>query len=41
LLESGKIVPVIDGIYPFSETAEAIQYLEKGRARGKVVNTVE
>lgn len=40
LLESGKVVPVIDKRYPLSETAEAIRYLETGRARGKVVITV-
>ncbi len=27
LLEAGKIVPVIDRRYPFSETAEALRYL--------------
>ncbi|HZJ22688.1 MAG TPA: NAD(P)-dependent alcohol dehydrogenase [Anaerolineales bacterium] len=37
LLEAGKIVPVIDRQYPLSETAEAIRYLETGRACGKVV----
>jgi NADPH:quinone reductase-like Zn-dependent oxidoreductase len=41
LLESGKVVPVIDRCYPLSETAEAIRYLEAGHARGKVVVTVE
>ena len=41
LLETGKVVPVIDKRYPFSETAEAIRYLEQGHARGKVVITVE
>lgn len=40
LLEAGKIVPVIDRRYPLSETAEAIRYLVKGHARGKVVITV-
>ncbi|MEI5909713.1 NAD(P)-dependent alcohol dehydrogenase [Bacillus spongiae] len=40
LLESEKIVPVIDRHYPLSQTAEAIRYLEKGRARGKVIITV-
>lgn len=37
LMEAGKIIPVIDRCYPFSETADAIRYLETGRARGKVV----
>jgi NADPH:quinone reductase-like Zn-dependent oxidoreductase len=41
LLETGKVVPVIDRCYPLSETAEAIRYLETGRARGKVVITME
>ncbi len=40
LLESGKVVPVIDRRYPLSETAEAIRYLGEGHARGKVVITV-
>lgn len=40
LLETGKVVPVIDRCYPLTETAEAIQYLETGRARGKVIITV-
>ncbi len=40
LLEAGKVVPVIDRRYPLSETAEAIRYLEKGHAQGKVVITV-
>jgi NADPH:quinone reductase-like Zn-dependent oxidoreductase len=40
LLETGKVVPVIDKCYPLRETAEAIRYLETARARGKVVITV-
>lgn len=40
LLESGKVIPVIDRAYPLRETAEAIRYLETSRARGKVVITV-
>jgi len=41
LMQSGAVTPVIDRSYPLSETAEAIRYLEQGRARGKVVITVE
>jgi len=41
LLESGKVVPVIDGCYPLSKTAETFRYFEKVHARGKVVITVE
>jgi NADPH:quinone reductase-like Zn-dependent oxidoreductase len=40
LMEEGKVVSVIDRRYPLSETAEAIRYLETGRARGKVVINV-
>lgn len=40
LLESGKVVSVIDKCYPLTETAEAIRYLEAGHARGKVIVTV-
>ena len=41
LLETGKVIPVIDRRYPLSETAEAIRYLETGHARGKVIILVE
>lgn len=40
LAESGKIVPVIDGCYPLSKTADAFRYFEKVHAKGKVVVTV-
>jgi NADPH:quinone reductase-like Zn-dependent oxidoreductase len=40
LLETGKIVPVIDRTYPLSQTAEAIRHLETGHAQGKVIVTV-
>jgi NADPH:quinone reductase-like Zn-dependent oxidoreductase len=41
LMQSGKVTPAIDRTYKLSETAEAIRYLEKGHARGKVVLTIE
>ncbi len=37
LLKAGKIRPVIDKIFPFDQAKEALAYLEKGRAKGKVV----
>ena len=37
LLETGKVVPVIDKSFPLHETAEAIKYLMNEHARGKVV----
>jgi NADPH:quinone reductase-like Zn-dependent oxidoreductase len=41
LMQAGKVNPVIDRRYKLSETAEALGYVEKGHARGKVVLTVE
>ncbi len=41
LLESGKIIPVIDRCYPLSEGVEAIRYLVAGHAKGKVVISME
>ena len=41
LMQAGKVTPVIDRTYQLSEVAEAIRYLELGRARGKVVITLE
>jgi NADPH:quinone reductase-like Zn-dependent oxidoreductase len=40
LLESGKVVPVIDGCYPLSKTPEAFRYFEKVHPKGKVVISV-
>jgi NADPH:quinone reductase-like Zn-dependent oxidoreductase len=40
LIESGKITPAIDRTYPLSETPQAIQHLQDGRAQGKVVITI-
>jgi NADPH:quinone reductase-like Zn-dependent oxidoreductase len=37
LLEAGTIRPVIDKVFPFGQAKEALAYLEKGRAKGKVV----
>jgi NADPH:quinone reductase-like Zn-dependent oxidoreductase len=39
-IERGDVTPVIDGTYPLSEAAEAMGYLERGHARGKVIVTV-
>ena len=37
LIESGVIRPVVDKIFPFEKTGEALAYVETGRAKGKVV----
>jgi len=41
LVEAGKIMPVIDRVYPLHEVAEAIRYLVDGHSAGKVVLTVD
>lgn len=40
LLETGKIMPVIDRRFPLSEVAAALRYLREGHARGKIVIAV-
>jgi NADPH:quinone reductase-like Zn-dependent oxidoreductase len=37
LFEAGVIRPVIDRVFPFASTNEALAYVEAGRAKGKVV----
>jgi len=37
LTESGIIRPVVDRVFPFESTNEAMAYVENGRAKGKVV----
>jgi NADPH:quinone reductase-like Zn-dependent oxidoreductase len=41
LIESGIIKPVIDKVFPFEHTNEALEYVEMGRSRGKVVVKVK
>src|SRR5881409_854679 len=41
LLDAGRIRPVIDMVFPFDQAKEALAYLEKGRAKGKVVVQIE
>lgn len=37
LIDSGVIRPVVDKVFPFAQTPEALAYVETGRAKGKVV----
>ena len=37
LYESGSIKPLIDKVYNFDESIQALEYLAKGRAKGKVI----
>ena len=41
LIESGKVVPIIDRRYPLSEVTEALRYYGEENPSGKVVITVE
>lgn len=40
MMQSGAVTPVVDRSFPLVETAEAMRYLETGRARGKVIVTI-
>jgi alcohol dehydrogenase len=37
LIDSGIMRPVVDRVFPFDSTKEALAYVETGRAKGKVV----
>ena len=37
LIDSGAIRPVVDRVFPFESTKETLAYIEKGRAKGKVI----
>ena len=41
LIDSGIIRPVVDRVFPFESTKEALSYVEQGRAKGKVVVKVK
>jgi NADPH:quinone reductase-like Zn-dependent oxidoreductase len=41
LIETGKVKPIVDKIYPLSKAAEAFRYFEGGHAKGKVVIAIE
>jgi NADPH:quinone reductase-like Zn-dependent oxidoreductase len=41
LFDAGVVRPVIDRVFPFEQTNEALAYVEAGRAKGKVVVKVK
>jgi NADPH:quinone reductase-like Zn-dependent oxidoreductase len=40
LIEAGRLTPVVDKTYKLADAAEAMRYLEAGKARGKIAITV-
>ncbi|WP_419392745.1 NADP-dependent oxidoreductase [Cytobacillus praedii] len=36
-IETGKIKPIIDRVFPFEDAQKAMEYAETGRAKGKVI----
>lgn len=41
LIDDGVIRPVVDRVFPFVSTKEAMAYVEAGRAKGKVVVSIK
>ena len=41
LVDAGHLRPVVDRVFPFDATRDAMAYLDEGRARGKVVVTLD
>jgi len=41
LVDAGEVRPVVDKVFPFQSTNEALAYVETGRAKGKVVIKVK
>jgi NADPH:quinone reductase-like Zn-dependent oxidoreductase len=37
LIDRGVIRPIMDRVFPFDQTKDAVDYVEGGRAKGKVV----
>lgn len=40
LIDDGVIKPVVDRVFPFDETQAAIDYVDTGRVKGKVVISI-
>jgi alcohol dehydrogenase len=40
LVEQGQLKVIVDKVYPFAEISDALAYVESGRAKGKVVVTM-
>jgi len=40
-IEDGKLRPVIDTVYPLSQTADAHRHYETGHSKGRVVISID
>ena len=40
MIDKGDLKPVIDRVFPFSETPDAMRYVEDAHPKGKVVVAV-
>ena len=40
LFDEGKLLPIIDRIYPLENTAEAFRYFGTGKVKGKIIIAV-
>ena len=40
LIDQGVIRPVVERVFPFESTQDALDFVERGRAKGKVVVNV-
>ncbi|PZF99844.1 NAD(P)-dependent alcohol dehydrogenase [Micromonospora deserti] len=40
LVEAGKVMPVVDRVWPLAEAADALRHIAAGHARGKAVITI-
>lgn len=36
-IEAGNITPIIDRVFPFVEAQKAMEYVESGRVKGKII----
>jgi NADPH:quinone reductase-like Zn-dependent oxidoreductase len=41
LVDAGHLRPIVDRVFPFDATLDAVAYVDQGRAKGKVVVTLE
>ena len=41
LVDAGVLRPVVDRVFDFADTVAALKYVDTGRAKGKVVITLD